>query len=324
MSEEDSAPAAEPQPPPSDAPATVWERRRYSVGGLGLHVRSAGTGTPTVFLHGGGPGCSAWTDFAPVVDALTPGRRLILVDLPQYGDSDKPPITAPLFGFHAAHVRGLLDTLGVTRADFVCQSLGGGVALRLAADHPESVGRLVVTGSRPTARPAPGAGDARGPRLREDYYGGVGPTRAKMRELIARYEWTDPSGVPEETVAERYRNSVDPGALALGTATEARGAAEDLGPDLARVTSPVLLLWGEHDAFAGLDYARHLLGLLADARLEVVPGTAHHPQEERPAEYAERAAAFLTSLPDRESHPRSSTVPPVLPPAPAVPIPGGN
>ncbi|MEU0480492.1 alpha/beta hydrolase [Streptosporangium sp. NPDC006013] len=317
MPEKDPATAADPSHPPAGSPAVAGEGRRYRVHGLDLHVRSIGAGVPTVLLHGGGPGCSSWTDFAPVVDALVPGRRLILVDLPQYGDSDKPFIDGPLFGFHAAHVRGLLDALGLARADFVCQSLGGGVALRLAADSPGSVGRLVVTGSRPTARPALEPGDARGPRVRDDYYGGEGPTPAKMRELIARYEWNDPRGVPEETVAERYRNSVDPGALALGTATEARGAAEDLGPDLARVTSPVLLLWGEHDVFAGLGYARHLLGLLADARLEVVPGTAHHPQEERPAEYARLAAAFLNSSPDRESLP-------LVPPASATPTSGGN
>lgn len=65
---------------------------RHTVLGAALRVRTIGEGTPTVLLHGGGPGCSAWTDFAALVPELH-GRRLILVDLPQYGESDAPRVT---------------------------------------------------------------------------------------------------------------------------------------------------------------------------------------------------------------------------------------
>jgi pimeloyl-ACP methyl ester carboxylesterase len=267
---------------------------RHTVLGAALRVRTIGEGTPTVLLHGGGPGCSAWTDFAALVPELAPalpGRRLILVDLPQYGGSDAPRADLPLFSFHARYVIALLDDLGVRRADFVCQSLGGSVALLIAAREPHRAGRIVLTGSRPAD--LGGAPGVSGAEIRAAYYGGDGPTPDKMRDLIRGHEWNDPAMVPEATVFERFRNSVTVDALALGTDAEARGLPEDLGPLLGDVAAPVLLLWGSADPFADVGYASRLAAALPAAALEVLPGTAHHPQEERPRDYARLAGAFL-------------------------------
>jgi pimeloyl-ACP methyl ester carboxylesterase len=253
-----------------------------------------GEGTPAVLLHGGGPGCSAWTDFAAIVPELN-GRELILVDLPQYGASDAPRADGPVFSFHARYVTALLSDLGIGRADFVCQSLGGAVALLIAAREPHRVRRIVLTGSRPAD--LGGDSGVGGAEIRAAYYGGDGPTQGKMRDLIRRYEWSDPARVPEATVAERYRNSVTPDALALGTDTEGRGLPEDLGPLLPDVSAPVLLLWGAADPFADVGYASRLAAALPSSRLEVLPDTAHHPQEERPREYTRLAQAFLLDSP---------------------------
>ncbi|GAA2404634.1 alpha/beta fold hydrolase [Actinomadura vinacea] len=252
-----------------------------------LHVAELGSGRPTVLLHGGGPGCTAWTDFGPVAARLAADRRLIFIDLPQYGASEAPDITGPAASFHAAAVLGALDALGVGRADFVCQSLGGSVALALAARHPDRAGRLVVTGSQPVPGPCGVRSDTTlGPRARADYYGGEGPTVEKMRALIADLEWHDPSGLPDRTVQLRYEASLTP-------APDQRGVPEDLTADLPNVRSPVLLLWGEHDPFAGPAYAHAVAARLPRADVAVLGRTAHHPAEERPAAYAALAAAHL-------------------------------
>ncbi|TDC47341.1 alpha/beta fold hydrolase [Actinomadura sp. KC345] len=270
--------------PPPDAGA------RHTVLGSALRVRSIGEGAPTVLLHGGGPGCSAWTDFAALVPEL-PGRRLVLIDLPQYGGSAAPRADGPLFSFHARHVTALLDGMGVGRADFVCQSLGGSVALLIAAREPSRVRRIVLTGARPAD--LGGAPGVSGAEIRAEYYGGDGPSPEKMRDLIRSYEWHDPASVPEATVHKRFRNSVTPDALALGRDTEARGLPEDLGALLPDVLAPVLLLWGSADPFAGIGYASRLAAALPRSLLEVLPHTAHHPQEERPRDYARLTEAFL-------------------------------
>ncbi|MEW2359883.1 alpha/beta hydrolase [Spirillospora sp. NPDC029432] len=268
--------------------------RDVDAAGTRLRVAGLGSGRPAVLLHGGGPGCTAWTDFAPVAARLAAGRRLILVDLPQYGASEAPEIAGPAASFHAARVLGLLDALGVERADFVCQSLGGAVALALAARHPERAGRLVVTGAQPVPAPCGVRSDtAVGARARAAYYGGEGPTPEKMRALIAELEWHDPAGLPEETVRLRYEASVTPAALELAACPGRRGVPEDLTGDLPAVRSPVLLLWGEHDPFAGPAYAHSLAARIPRADVAVLGRTAHHPAEERPAAYAALAAAHL-------------------------------
>ncbi|MGI5200611.1 alpha/beta fold hydrolase [Spirillospora sp. CA-108201] len=281
---------------------------RHTVLGAALRVRTTGEGAPTVLLHGGGPGCSAWTDFAALVPEL-PGRRLVLVDLPQYGDSEAPRADRPLFSFHARYVMALLDDLGIRRADFVCQSLGGAVALLIAARRPDRVGRIVLTGSRPAD--LGGAPGASGAEIRAAYYGGEGPTPDKMRDLISDYEWNDPAMIPEKTVAERFRNSVSKTALTLGTDADARGRPEDLGPLLPEVAAPVLLLWGAADPFADAGYAARLAAALPAAALEVLPDTAHHPQEERPRDYARLARDFLLAPRPADSRPTDPRLAPV-------------
>jgi pimeloyl-ACP methyl ester carboxylesterase len=269
----------------------VPESHRVSAGGVGLRYHDLGAGRPTLLLHGGGPGCTAWSDFAPVTGALAADRRLILLDLPQFGGSDVPTVTEPVFSYHARHVLAALDELGLSTVDLVCQSLGGSVALRIAALAPERVGRIVLTGSVPVPDPAgPGAA---GPSIRDTYFGGDGPSVEKMAELIGTYEWFDRSGVPAETVRRRYEASIRPECRAVATAGAARGAPEDLTPHLPDVAAPVLLLWGAHDPFADPAYALHLAAALPRADVHVLARTSHHPQEERPAAYAATVRAFL-------------------------------
>ena len=158
-------------------------------------------------------GCTAWSDFGPVAPLFAADRRCLLVDIHQYGKSEKSRISGPMWDHHAAKTVALMDTLGVERADFVCNSWGGTIALNLAAKYPDRVRSLVVTGSMPVfygpLAPLP-EGGRRGRNARDVYYGGEGPTREKMRALITRLEWYDADALPEETLDLRYRQSLDP------------------------------------------------------------------------------------------------------------------
>lgn len=117
--------------------------------GVKYHYVELGEGSPTVFLHGGGPGCTGWSDFGQVARLFATDRRCLLVDILQYGKSAKPVIEGPMWDYHAAKTVALLDELGIDRADFVCNSWGGTIALNLAAKYPERVRSLVITGSMP-------------------------------------------------------------------------------------------------------------------------------------------------------------------------------
>ena len=260
------------------------------------HLLEAGAGAPVVFLHGGGPGCTAWTDFGQVAPLFARDRHVVLVDLLQYGRSSKPAIKGPMWDFHARHLVALFDALDLDRPDLVCNSWGGAQALCLAATHPERVGTLVVTGSMPVFHgplgPLPEQG-RRGRNVREQYYGGEGPTREKMRDLMARLEWYDADAIPDATLDVRFRQSLEADEIRCGQSPTDRGEWQDLESDLPRVAAPTLFLWGMYDAFLTPDYALMLANMVGHGNLHVMDRAAHHLQEERPLEYALVASAFL-------------------------------
>ena len=271
--------------------------RLVAAGQHKYYVTTLGEGRPTVFLHGGGPGCSGWSDFGPVAGRFAADRRCELVDLLQYGRSDKPTITGPIWDFHAHSMVDLLDALGIARADFVCNSWGGTVALDLAAKYPERARSLVITGSMPVLcgplAPLP-EGGRRGRNARDHYYGGDGPTREKMRQLIARLEWFDEARIPDETVTMRYEQSLDPEEMALAASSDnSRGERQDLTAELSMIRCPVLFCWGMYDGFLTPDYPLMLARMVPRGHLYVMDHTSHHLQEERPADYHRVVSAFL-------------------------------
>ncbi|MDT0316994.1 alpha/beta fold hydrolase [Streptomyces millisiae] len=274
-------------------------------GGIRYHYHDLGVGPDTIFLHGGGPGCTAWSDFGPVTPLFAADRRCLLVDIQQYGRSEKSRIEGPMWDHHAAKTVGLMDTLGVDRADFVCNSWGGTIALNLAATYPDRVRSLVVTGSMPVFHgplaPLP-EGGRRGRNARDVYYGGEGPTREKMRELITRLEWYDGAKLPEETLDLRYEQSLDEGERALAARSDSpRGDWQDLTEELGRIQAPTLFVWGMHDAFLTPDYPLMLARMVPNGNLHVMDHVSHHPQEERPAAYHAVVTGFLDSIAPRHT-----------------------
>src|SRR3954471_20071620 len=110
------------------------------VNGLSLHYEEHGSGEPLILLHGG---IGAGEMFAPILPDLTPGRRVITVDLQGHGGTADVyrPLRAELM---ADDIAALLDHLGIQQADVMGYSLGGLVALRTAIQHVARVRRLVL------------------------------------------------------------------------------------------------------------------------------------------------------------------------------------
>ncbi|KAA0092050.1 alpha/beta hydrolase [Mycolicibacterium sp. P1-18] len=276
------------------------ESRFATAGGVTYHYYDVGTGPDTIFLHGGGPGCTAWSDFGPVAPLFGDDRRCLLVDILQYGQSEKCLISGPMWDFHAAKMVALMDELGVEQADFICNSWGGTIALNLAARYPDRVRSLVVTGSMPVfygpLAPLPERGH-RGRTARDVYYGGEGPTREKMRTLITRLEWFNADRLPEETLDMRYQQSLDPEERALAAMSDSpRGEWQDLTEQLGLVEAPTLFIWGREDAFLTPDYPMMLARMVKRGNLHVMDHVSHHLQEERPGAYHAVVDGFLHAI----------------------------
>ena len=117
------------------------------VNGIELGYQTFGEGPPVLLLHGG---FGSVEMFGPNVDLLADGHRVIGVDLQSHGRS--PAADRPMrFETMADDIAALMAHLGLGRAVIMGFSLGGGVALRAAIQHPEVVERAILV-STPFAR----------------------------------------------------------------------------------------------------------------------------------------------------------------------------
>ena len=278
-------------------PGPMPSGRMVVAGQDAYHVVERGAGREVIFLHGGGPGCTAWSDFAVVSELFANHYHCIMPDILQYGRSSKPIISGPMWDFHSHSVARLMDSLGVGKADFVCNSWGGTIALRFASLFPARVRSLTITGSMPVfygpLAPLPENG-RRGRKARDRYYGGDGPSLAKMRELMASLEWYDETKIPEATVRMRYVQSLDPDEMALAASSDnPRGDWQDLTQFLAEVACPTLFCWGLQDAFLTPDYPLMLARMVQRGQLHVLDAASHHLQEERPEHFFQIVHGFL-------------------------------
>ena len=134
--------------PTSPAAGPVPESQYVEADGVTYHYHDVGEGAPTIFLHGGGPGCTGWSDFGPVAPYFSQDRRCVIVDILQYGKSEKCLISGPMWDFHAAKTVALMDALGIEKADFICNSWGGTIALaELVSRHRGNPHMGMITGS---------------------------------------------------------------------------------------------------------------------------------------------------------------------------------
>ena len=278
---------------PNPAP----EGRYVQAGSNSYYLIEMGAGDPVFLLHGGGPGCTSWSDFGLVAPMFAENRRCLMPDLLQYGKSDKSRIEGPMWDHHARSMAELMDALEIERADFVCNSWGGTIALCFVATYPQRARSLTGPGSRPVfygpLAPLP-EGGRRGRNARDLYYGGQGPSKEKMRALIARLEWYNPGLLPDETVAMRYLQSLDAEEMRLAASSDSpRGDWQDLTEELGKVQCPTLFCWGLQDDFLTPDYPLMLTRMVQRGQLHVLDASSHHLQEERPEHYFHIVRSFL-------------------------------
>ncbi|MFH9425552.1 alpha/beta fold hydrolase [Streptomyces sp. NPDC017529] len=243
------------------------------VNGLNLYYEVHGTGRPLVLLHGGM--LTIDLTFGGILPALAATRQVVAVELQGHGhtgDIDREPALSYL----ADDVAGLLDHLGIDRADVFGFSLGGLTALQLAVARPARVDRLVLASTHyrpdgyhpevrdPSARPG-------SPRM---------PTESDFQEMYEAYTEVAPDPGRFEAFAEKLQPAV--------YAFEGWSAQA-----LAGIEAPVLLLVGDTD-FVRLEHAVEMHGLIPGSQLGVLPGTTHRDLPRRADLVVPMVKAFLS------------------------------
>lgn len=265
------------------------------VNGKNIAYLDIGQGEPVVMIHGGGPGASGGSNYRRNVSALSAKYRLIIPDLPGYGESDKSKIDGPRYAAYANAMVGLLDVLKIPRAHFIGNSLGGGTAIKVALEMPQRVGKLVLMGPAGVVT-AYSKVPSEGARKIFQYYGGDGPSREKLKEFLEIMIY-DASNLTPALIEERYQASIEPDLLAnppLGKGGEIP-ILEELwrDPRLAKLEHDTLVLWGREDRVNPLYTGDILVNQLPNAQMVTFTRCGHWVQWERAAAFNTIVAAFL-------------------------------
>jgi pimeloyl-ACP methyl ester carboxylesterase len=115
------------------------ESQFFDAKGVKIHFLIEGTGEPVVLIHGLDSSARVNWQMPGTIDALAKDHQVIAIDLPGYGESDKPVDPAAYGEQWVDDVILLLDRLNIRKAHIVGYSMGGMVALKLIAEHPERV-----------------------------------------------------------------------------------------------------------------------------------------------------------------------------------------
>jgi pimeloyl-ACP methyl ester carboxylesterase len=266
--------------------------RFVDVAGVRLHVRDSGPrdAPAVVLLHGFGSSLHTWEDWARELER---DHRVIRYDLPGAGLTGADPSGdySDVRGMQV--LLGLLDQLGVARTSLVGHSMGGRLAWRFAAAHPERVERLVLVSPDGFASPGFRYGEAPAVPLMFRMMKYVLPKAMLRPNLAAAYG--DPSVMTDALLDRYYALMLAPGVRSAMITRMEQSVLPEPAPLLRQIQAPTLLLWGEKDAMIPIANAADYLAALPHATLVRLPGVGHVPHEEIPSASLEPVRAFLAT-----------------------------
>lgn len=265
--------------------------RFAQAGDLRVHYHEAGQGPILLCIHGGAPGAFGWGNFGRNMEELARHFRVIIVDLPGYGKSDKPDMTTGRNAMYAQAMVALLNSLGIEQVNVLGMATGGAVAIRLAVEHRQVVDRLILVSS---AGGQTMFGLDRQVTASQIYYGGEGPSLEKMRDYLSQL-LHDPSLITDEVLRERYDASVEPDFMerAPEGRTPARHTPEDLWKRLDEIRAQTLIVWGRENRAQSFEKGVFMLSRIPHAQLHVFGECGLWVPFEKTAEFNALVAGFI-------------------------------
>lgn len=267
------------------------EKSRVTIREGSIAYVRQGKGDPVLLIHGMPTSAYLWRE---VIPPLAQDFTVLALDMLGYGDSDKPPKADLSLPAQARYVAEFMLKVGLTRATIAGHDIGGGVAQLLALERPGRVKRLILLDT-----------------VAYDFWPGSEIDRLKdpvwdkgiqrvdlrkgFRDVLSR-GLAHPSRVTEALVMEYSRPFDGEGgreaylrcARALNNRDLLTRAAE-----IEQLGLPILILWGEADAYLDPQIGQQLADRLPAAQLVVVKEAGHFLPEDQPQETARLIRAFI-------------------------------
>ena len=243
-----------------------------------VHYLEAGQGPVLVLVHGLGSSAEVWRES---IRFLARGYRVVALDLPGYGKSDKPHVDYSI-EYHAVAVNDFIDALGPGKVALVGNSMGGWIAASVALKNPEKISHLILVNS---------AG------LRRDNAPPVNlnpATKEEMRTLLLAL-FANKSFVTEKLINDQWEYRKDIRRTVQATLESLKTRLPLLDDRLKSIKIPTLIICGRDDALVPLAYGERFAKGIPGSKLVVIDNAGHVPQMEKPAAFYGAVKRFVRS-----------------------------
>ena len=259
-----------------------------NVDGLKIRYLESGKGAKkhVLFIHGLGSAADRWMK---IPDELSSDFHSIAIDLPGFGESDKPEKMNYTIDEFRKTIVSFLKEIPIQneQINLIGHSLGGYIASEIAIQNQNIVKQLVLIDSsgmleRPT------------PILDEYFEAAMNPTQDNVRKAFEKMV-ADPKRIPQQLVDGFIRRVNMPNAKHAFESTLVNSATTQIGLERLRKINPIptLILWGVHDNVIPLEHSQFFKESIDDSRLEIIEDAGHAPFAEKPVQVSELLKNFL-------------------------------
>lgn len=256
-----------------------------------LEVGEKNGGTPLLFIHGSGPGVSAYANWRLVLPLIEDTVHAYAMDMVGFGFSDKPTGDQVNYGkaLWTKQIIDFINALGLEKVILVGNSFGGSLAFSAALTAPEKVEKIITMGAMGTQ------GDI--PYGLNEVWGYKG-TEEHMAELVDLFTYDKKFASPE-LIKTRYEASLEPGfheAFSSMFPHPRQASVDDLSfPDetFKTIEQKTLLVHGREDKVVPVENSLRLIRLLPHAELHIFGGCGHWTQIEKSHQFANLVKNFV-------------------------------
>jgi 2-hydroxymuconate-semialdehyde hydrolase len=245
-------------------------------GNFNTNYHDLGKGEPVMFIHGSGPGVSAYANWRLCMPVLAEKFRVIAPDMVGFGYTDRPDGISYNMEVWAQQVIDLMDALGIEKAHLVGNSFGGGLAVSLMINHPQRFNKVVLMGA---------VGVYFDLTYGLDRAWGYKPSIENMKELLDIFAY-DRSIVTDDLAKLRYEASIRPGFQesfsSMFPAPRQNGVdmMTSCEQDIKKIAHDVLIIHGREDKVIPLENSITLNKLIKKSQLHVFGQCGHWTQIE--------------------------------------------
>ena len=227
-----------------------------------IYYQSTGKGPDLIMLHGWKQDLST---FWPVVELLKTSFTLWLIDLPGFGRSAKPKDSWKVADF-ADLIAGFIKQEKISKPIVLGHSVGGRIAIKLAAKYPDCLSRLILEDA---AGIPPSNSSLKLPfyiaaKIIKQFLPNWFNLKSRLRHKLYRSLQSDYDDAGE--LKQVFLNLI----------------SEDLTPDLKKIVTETLVIWGENDDMVPQQDGLSMYQLIKSSRLEIIDGAGHFPHLNNP------------------------------------------